>query len=74
MIGTKHITEDTGGTIYSVAIEERSVQERRCGGTHVGPYRSDHADISNEQQSENLCHRNSKDSRGRFVRPGLVGT
>ena len=73
MIGTKHITEDTGG-VFNTAIEERSVQGRRCGGTRAGPYRSDHADISNEKQGENPCHRNSKVSRGRFVRPGLVGS
>ena len=29
--------------------------------------------MSSEKQSENLCHRKSKVSWGRFVRPGLVG-
>ena len=34
---------------------------------------SDYADMSNEKWGENPHRRNSKVSRGRFVRPGLVG-
>ena len=38
-----------------------------------GPHRSENADISNEKQGGNPCHRNPKVSRARFVLPGLVG-
>ena len=40
------------------------------GGLRTGDY----ADMSNEKPSENLGRRNPKASRGRFVRPGSVGT
>ena len=35
---------------------------------------SDYADMSNEKPGENPGRRNPKASRGRFVRPGSVGT
>ena len=35
---------------------------------------SDYADMSNEKYGENPYRRNPKVSRGRFVRPGSVGT
>ena len=35
---------------------------------------SDYADMSNEKPDENSGRRNPKASRGRFVRPGSVGT
>ena len=34
----------------------------------------DYADMSNEKYGENPYRRNPKASRGRFVRPGSVGT
>ena len=39
-----------------------------------GPLASDYADMSNEKPGENPGRRNPKVSRGRFVRPGSVGT
>ena len=44
---------------------------RASGG---GPLTSDYADMSNEKPGENPGRRNPKVSRGRFVRPGSVGT
>ena len=41
--------------------------------TTTGPHGSENADMSNEKPGENPGHRNPKVSRGRFVRPGLVG-
>ena len=40
--------------------------------TDRGLHGSDYADMSNDKQSENLCRRNPKVSRGRLIRPGLV--
>lgn len=40
------------------------------GGLRTGDY----ADMSNEKPGENPGRRNPKVSRGRFVRPGSVGT
>ena len=40
----------------------------------AGRYRSDNAGMSSDNASENLAHRKSKVSRGRPVRPGLVGS
>ena len=39
-----------------------------------GPSTSDYADMSNEKPGGNPGRRNPKVSRGRFVRPGSVGT
>ena len=39
-----------------------------------GPSTSDYADMSNEKCGGNPHRRNPKASRGRFVRPGSVGT
>ena len=43
-------------------------------GTGRGLRTSDYADMSNEKPGENPGRRNPKASRGRFVRPGSVGT
>ena len=54
-------------------VEERTCEAeavRVSGGGHAG---SDYADMSNEKPGENPGRRNPKVSRGRFVRPGLVG-
>lgn len=39
----------------------------------TGEAGSENPGLSSEKQSENLCHRKSKVSWGRLVRPGLVG-
>ena len=39
----------------------------------LGRYRSENAGVSNEKMGENPIRRKPKVSRGRFVRPGLVG-
>ncbi len=43
-------------------------------GSGRGLATSDYADMSNEKPGENPGRRNPKVSRGRFVRPGSVGT
>ena len=43
-------------------------------GSDGGLRISDYADMSNEKPGENPGRRNPKASRGRFVRPGSVGT
>ena len=43
-------------------------------GSGRGPSTSDYADMSNEKPGGNPGRRNPKASRGRFVRPGSVGT
>ena len=43
-------------------------------GSGGGLRTSDYADMSNEKPDGNSGRRNPKASRGRFVRPGLVGT
>ena len=43
-------------------------------GSDGGLSTSDYADMSNEKYGENPYRRNPKASRGRFVRPGSVGT
>ena len=50
---------------------ERVEAARASGG---GLRISDYADMSNEKPGENPGRRNPKASRGRFVRPGSVGT
>ena len=74
MIGPKLLTEDADDILNYIVVEERCVLSGSVWGTVCGLYTSEDADISNEKQGENPCHRNPKDSRGRFVRPGLVGT
>ena len=49
----------------------RAEAVRASGG---GPLTSDYADMSNEKPDGNSGRRNPKASRGRFVRPGSVGT
>ena len=46
------------------------------GGLRTGDYAdmSNETDMSNEKPGENPGRRNPKASRGRFVRPGSVGT
>lgn len=41
---------------------------------HSGGIRSENAGMSSEKAGENPAGRKSKVSRGRFVRPGEVGT
>ena len=50
---------------------ERIEAVRASGG---GLSTSDYADMSNEKPGGNPGRRNPKASRGRFVRPGSVGT
>ena len=50
---------------------ERAEAARASGG---GLSTSDYADMSNEKPDGNSGRRNPKASRGRFVRPGSVGT
>ena len=49
-------------------------QARSGGETRRGLAGSDYADMSNEKPGENPGRRNSKVSRGRFVRPGSAGS
>ena len=46
---------------------------RRLTGRTAGLIRSENAGVSNEKTGENPVRRKPKVSRGRFVRPGLVG-
>ena len=46
---------------------------RRLTERTAGQYRSENAGVSNEKTGENPVRRKPKVSRGRFVRPGLVG-
>ena len=48
------------------------VEAARASGR--GASTSDYADMSNEKPGVNPGRRNPKVSRGRFVRPGSVGT
>ena len=59
-----------------MAEREASVVDRAeaARGSGRGPSTSDYADMSNEKPGENPGRRNPKVSRGRFVRPGSVGT
>jgi hypothetical protein len=47
---------------------------RRQTGRTVGALSSENAGVSNEKIGENPIRRKPKVSRGRIVRPGLVGT
>ena len=55
-------------------VGERSVSRRRRIERDSGGIRSENAGMSSEKVGENPTDRKSKDSRGRFVRPGGVGT
>ena len=55
-------------------VGERSVGRRRGVVRHSGGIRSENAGMSSEKEGENPSGRKSKVSRGRFVRPGGVGT
>ena len=50
----------------------RRIEAARVSGR--GLRTSDYADMSNEKCGGNPHRRNPKASRGRFVRPGSVGT
>ena len=55
-------------------VGERSVSRRRRVERRTGGIRSENAGMSSEKEGENPSGRKSKVSRGRFVRPGGVGT
>ena len=55
-------------------VGERSVSRRRRIERESGGIRSENAGMSSEKEGENPSGRKSKVSRGRFVRPGGVGT
>ena len=55
-------------------VGERSILGRSLTGRRDGLYGSENAGVSNEKTGENPVRRKPKVSRGRFVRPGLVGT
>ena len=74
MIGSKRKTEFVGRVLWtrrSESVEARVEAARASGG---GLASSDYADMSNEKPGGNPGRRNPKASRGRFVRPGSVGT
>ena len=62
------------GSVVTRLVGERSVGRRRCPVRDVGGIRSENAGMSSEKAGENPAGRKSKVSRGRFVRPGEVGT
>ena len=57
-----------------VLVGERSVGRRRCTERYAGGIRSENVGMSSEKTCENHVRRKSKDSRGRLVLPGEVGT
>ena len=74
MIGSKRGAEFAGSALVaerSESVVSRGEAVRASGG---GPLTSDYADMSNEKWGGNPHRRNPKVSRGRFVRPGSVGT
>ena len=52
------------------AVRRAEAERGSARGLRTGDY----ADMSNEKPGENPGRRNPKASRGRFVRPGSVGT
>ena len=62
------------GSVETRLVGERSVGRGRCSGRDAGGIRSENAGMSSEKEGENPSGRKSKVSRGRFVRPGGVGT
>ena len=55
-------------------VGKRSKCSEGEGVTDPGAFRSENADISNDKAGLNPARLNSKDSWGRFVLPGLVGS
>ena len=73
MNGTKYCTEAVD--LYFVqVVEERSVVVRSISESRCGRSRSENVGLSSENMGENPMPRNPKDSSGRLVRGGLVGT
>ena len=70
--GAKHITE--AAKFLKKLVGERSILRRRLTVRTAGVYGSENAGVSNEKTGENPVRRKPKVSRGRFVRPGLVGS
>ena len=60
--------------VHARLVGERSVGRGRCPVRAAGGIRSENAGMSSEKEGENPSGRKSKVSRGRFVRPGGVGT
>ncbi len=56
------------------AVEERSVVVRSISESRCGRSGSENVGLSSENMGENPMPRNPKDSSGRLVRGGLVGT
>ena len=73
MIGSKHGAEDEDDLLRANHGRGAFLQDRSRRVTDGGHAGSDYADMSNEKPGENPGRRNSKVSRGRFVRPGLAG-
>ena len=73
MIGSKHGAEDEDCLLRVDNGRGAFLQDRSRRVTDGGLAGSDYADMSNEKPGENPGRRNSKVSRGRFVRPGLAG-
>ncbi len=72
MNGAKLCTEAVGFLNKSVgerSVVVRSISESRCGRSG-----SENVGLSSENIGENPMPRNPKDSSGRLVRGGLVGT
>ena len=73
MIGSKRGAEAEGSPAR--AVGRGALHAARSGGVSLrGLHASDYADMSNEKPGENPGRRNSKVSRGRFVRPGSAGS
>jgi hypothetical protein len=60
--------------IYLQVVGERSVVVRSISESRCGRSRSENVGLSSENMGENPMPRNPKDSSGRLVRGGLVGT
>ncbi len=73
MIGSKRRAEFADRPLWSM-VGERGMRGEAVRGSGCGLHTSDYADMSNEKPDGNSGRRNPKASRGRFVRPGLVGT
>ena len=72
MIGSKRGAEAAD---FPLGSGRGACREDRSGRvTDRGLRGSENADMSNEKPGENPGRRNPKVSRGRFVRPGSVGT
>ena len=74
MNGTKYCTEAVDLTFISQVVEERSVVVRSISESRCGRSGSENVGLSSENMGENPMPRNPKDSSGRLVRGGLVGT